>query len=161
MEHGLGICKGSAEKRARGSRRSGKESRLGGAEIARVRNGAGAWRKGECWDEPKEPYAGRGRDEPRTRGCGTDAGIYEQAGTRARTKERAEGAGGKLVWGCFAFLMGLERVNATPSSRKTPFVDKIRRYVSHFRADRSRGSWRFHKRPRHNFSPFERVFFLE
>lgn len=43
MEHGLGICKGSAEKRARGSRRSGKESRLKGAENARVRNGAGAW----------------------------------------------------------------------------------------------------------------------
>ena len=128
MEHGLGICKGSAEKRARGSRRSGKESRLGGAEIARVRNGAG---------------------------------IYEQAGTRARTKERAEGAGGKLVWGCFAFLMGLEHVNATPSSRKTPFVDINRRYVSLFRADRSRGSWRFHKRPGHNLSSSERVFSLE
>lgn len=67
--------------------------------------------------------------EPKTRGCGTGAGIYEQAGTRARTKERAEGAGGKLVWGCFAFLMGLKHVNATPSSRKTPFVDINRRYV--------------------------------
>ena len=31
--------------------------------------------------------------------------------------------------GLFAFLMGLEHVNATPSSRKTPFVDKNRRYV--------------------------------
>lgn len=99
--------------------------------------------------------------KPKTRGCGTGAGIYEQAGTRARTKERAEGAGGKLVWGCFAFLMGLERVNAAPSSRKTPFVDKIRRYVSHFRADRSRESWRFHKRPGHNFLSSERVFSLE
>lgn len=114
--------------------------------------------KGRVLGRPKEPYARRGRDEPRTRGlgasvegvqkkrrrglcaggkpktrgCGTGAGIYEQAGTRARTKERAEGAGGKLVWGCFAFLMGLERVNATPPSRKTPFVDKIRRYVSYF-----------------------------
>lgn len=29
------------------------------------------------------------------------------------------------MWGCFAFLMGLKHVNATPS-RKTPFVDKIR-----------------------------------
>ena len=65
------------------------------------------------------------------------------------------------MWGCFAFLMGLERVNATPSSRKTPFVDKIRRYVSYFRADRSRGSRRFRKRPGHNFSSSERVFFLE
>ena len=27
------------------------------------------------------------------------------------------------MWGCFAFLMGLEHVNATPSSRKIPFVD--------------------------------------
>ena len=65
------------------------------------------------------------------------------------------------MWGCFAFLMGLKRVNATPSSRKTPFVDKNRRYVSHFRADRSRGSCRFHKRPRHNFSPIERDFSLQ
>lgn len=73
MEHGLGICKGSAEKRARGSRRSGKESRLGGAENARVRNEAGAWQRGGCWGEPKEPYAGRGRDEPRTRGLGASA----------------------------------------------------------------------------------------
>lgn len=64
------------------------------------------------------------------------------------------------MWGCFAFLMGLKHVNATPS-RKTPFVDKIRRYVSHFRADRSRGSRRFHKRPGHNFSSSERVFSLE
>ena len=35
--------------------------------------------------------------KPKTRGCGTGAGIYEQAGTRAQAKERAEGAGGKLV----------------------------------------------------------------
>ena len=27
------------------------------------------------------------------------------------------------MWGYFAFLMGLKHVNATPSSRKTPFVD--------------------------------------
>ena len=67
--------------------------------------------------------------KPKTRGCGTGAGIYEQAGTRARTEERAEGAGGKLVWGCFAFLLGLEHVNATPSSRKISFVDINRRYV--------------------------------
>ena len=40
---GKGICKGSAEKRARGSRRSGKGSRLVGAKIARVQNGAGTW----------------------------------------------------------------------------------------------------------------------
>lgn len=33
------------------------------------------------------------------------------------------------MWGCFAFLMGLEHVNATPSSRKIPFVDINRRYV--------------------------------
>lgn len=33
------------------------------------------------------------------------------------------------MWGCFAFLMGLKHVNATPSSRKTPFVDNNRRYV--------------------------------
>lgn len=65
------------------------------------------------------------------------------------------------MWGCFAFLMGLKRVNATPSSRKTPFVDKNRRYVSRFRADRSRGSRLFRKRPGHNFSPSERVFSLE
>ena len=64
------------------------------------------------------------------------------------------------MWGCFAFLMGLKHVSTTPS-RKTPFVDKNRRYVSHFRADRSRGSRRFHKRPGHNFSSSERVFSLE
>lgn len=33
------------------------------------------------------------------------------------------------MWGCFAFLMGLEHVNATPSSRKISFVDINRRYV--------------------------------
>lgn len=33
------------------------------------------------------------------------------------------------MWGCFAFLMGLKHVNATPSSRKTPFVDNNRRYA--------------------------------
>lgn len=33
------------------------------------------------------------------------------------------------MWGYFAFLMGLKHVNATPSSRKAPFVDKNRRYV--------------------------------
>lgn len=65
------------------------------------------------------------------------------------------------MWGYFAFLMGLKHVNATPSSRKTPFVDINRRYVSHFRTDRSRGSRRFRKRPGHNFSPSERVFSLE
>ena len=37
----------------------------------------------------------------------------------------------------------------------------IVRYVSHFRADRSRGSRLFRKRPGHNFSPSERVFSLE
>ena len=33
------------------------------------------------------------------------------------------------MWGYFAFLMGLKHVNATPSSRKTPFVDINRRFV--------------------------------
>ena len=122
-----GIWKGGPRKRARGSRRSGKESWLEGAVIARVRNGAGAWQRNGCWGEPKEPYARRSRDEPRTRGlgasaemrtkkrrresraggkpktrgCETGAGTYEQAGTRARTKDRAEGAEGKLGVGLF------------------------------------------------------------
>lgn len=182
-----GIWKGGPRKRARGSRRSGKESWLERAEIARVRNGAGTRQKVGYWGEPKEPYARRGRDEPRTRGlgasaevrtkkqrrescaegdpktrgCGTGAGAYEQAGTRARTKDRAEGAEGKLGGGCFAFLIGLKHVSAILSSRKTPFVDKNRRYVSHFRAGRSRGPRRFRKRPGHSFSPSERVFSLE
>lgn len=156
-----GIWKGGPRKRARGSRRSGKESRLEGAEIARVRNGAGTWQKVGYWGEPKEPYARRGRDEPRTRGCGTGAGAYEQAGTRARTKDRAEGAEGKLGGGCFAFLIGLKHVSAILSSRKTTLVDKNRRYVSRFRAGRSRGPRRFRKRPGHSFSPSERAFSLE
>ena len=102
MEHGLGICKGSAEKRARGSRRSGKESRLVRAEIARVRNGAGAWRKGECWDEPKKPYAGRGRDEPRPRGLGASAEGVRRSGDEdcalraSRKREDAEQALGYM-----------------------------------------------------------------
>lgn len=151
-----GIWKGGPRKRARGSRRSGKESWLEGAEIARVRNGAGTRQKVGYWGKPKEPYARRGRDEPRTRGlgasaevrtkkqrrescaegdpktrgCGTGAGTYEQAGTRARTKNRAEGAEGKLGGGCFAFLIGLNHVSAILSSRKTTLVDKNRRYVS-------------------------------
>ena len=62
--------------------------------------------------------------------------------------------------GLFRFFGGAQARERYPS-RKTPFVDKIRRYVSHFRADRSRGSWRFHKRPGHNFSSSERVFSLE
>lgn len=124
-----GIWKGGPRKRARGSRRSGKESWLEGAEIARVRNGAGTRQKVGYWGEPKEPYARRGRDKPRTRGlgasaevrtkkrrrescaggdpktrgCGTGAGAYEQAGTRARTKDRAEGAREMLVWAVSPF----------------------------------------------------------
>ena len=82
-------------------------------------------------------------------------------GIQKAPKERAEGAEGKLGGGCFAFLIGLKHVSAILSSRKTPFVDKIRRYVSHFRAGRSRGSQRFRKRPGHSFSPSERVFSLE
>ena len=66
-----------------------------------------------------------------------------------------------LVWGCFAFLIGLKHVSAILSSRKTTLVDKNRRYVSHFRAGRSRGPRRFRKIPGHSFSPSERVFSLE
>ena len=84
MEHGLGYMEGRTEKRARESRRSGKESRLEGAEIARVRNGAGAWQRGGCWGEPKEPYAGRGRGEPRTRGRGAGA----EGARRSRDENR-------------------------------------------------------------------------
>lgn len=102
MEHGLGYMEGRTEKRARGSRRSGKESRLEGAEIARVRNGAGAWQRGGCWGEPKEPYAGRGRGEPRTRGLGAGAegarrSRDENRGLKAsRKREGAEQALGYM-----------------------------------------------------------------
>lgn len=150
MADATGGIQEAPKERARGSRRSGKESWLEGAEIARVRNGAGTRQKVGYWGEPKEPYARRGRDEPRTRGlgasaevrtkkqrrescaegdpktrgCGTGAGAYEQAGTRARTKDRAEGAEGKLGGGCFAFLIGLKHVSAILSSRKTTLYVK-------------------------------------
>ena len=81
-------------------------------------------------------------------------------GLQGAPKEQAEGAGEMLAWGCFAFLMGLKHVNATLLA-KPPLVDKKRRYVSHFRAGRSRGPRRFRKRPGHSFSPSERVFSLE
>ena len=48
-------------------------------------------------------------------------------GIQEAPKERAEGAEGKLGGGCFTFLIGLKHVSAILSSRKTPFVDKIRR----------------------------------
>ena len=182
-----GIWKGGPRKRARGSRRSGKESWLEGAEIARVRNGAGTRQKVGYWGEPKEPYAERGRDEPRTRGlgasaevrtrkqrrescaegepktrgCETGAGTYEQAGTRARTKERAERAEGKLVWGLFRLFNRAQARERYPFLAKPPLVDKKFRYVSHFQAGRSRGPRRFRKRPGRNFLPSERVFSLE
>ena len=102
MEHGLGYMERRTEKRARGSRRSGKESRLEGAEIARVRNEAGAWQRGGCWGEPKEPYAGRGRGEPRTQGLGASAEGVRRSGDEdcalraSRKREDAEQALGYM-----------------------------------------------------------------
>lgn len=67
-----------------------------------MRNGAGAWRKGECWDEPKKPYAGRGRDEPRPRGLGASAegvrrnGDEDCALRASRKREDAEQALGYM-----------------------------------------------------------------
>ena len=91
-----GYMEGRTEKRARGSRRSGKESGLEGAKIARVQNRAGTWQRCGCWGEPKEPYAGRGRDEPRTRGLGASAegarrsGDEDRALRASRKREDAE-----------------------------------------------------------------------
>lgn len=133
MEHGLGYMEGRTEKRARGSRNcesakqgwgmakgrvlgrtEGTIRRTGSrrTENARTRSG----HRGRAKKQKQESWA---EGKPKTRGCGTGAGIYEQVGTRARTKERAEGAGGKLVWGCFAFLIGLKHANATPSRKTT------------------------------------------
>lgn len=79
------------------------------------------------------------------------------------------------MWGYFAFLMGLKHVNATPSSRKTPFVDINRRYVrsvgkSNFllenlaweNAGRSASEW-FPSDPRTHISPIivHRALFFE
>lgn len=67
-----------------------------------MRNGAGAWRKGECWDEPKKPYAGRGRDEPRPRGLGASAEGVRRSGDEdcalraSRKREDAEQALGYM-----------------------------------------------------------------
>ena len=84
-----------------------------GAGTSREREGAeGALRCARRNGEENRALGGK----PKTRGCGTGAGTYEQAGTRAWAKERAEGAEGKLGGGCFAFLIRLKHVNATPSS---------------------------------------------
>lgn len=113
------MVKGRALGRTEGTiRRTGS----GRTENARARS-----ERSGCTKKRRRGLCAEGK--PKTRGCGTGVGIYEQAGTREQTKERAEGVGGKLVWGCFAFLMGLKHVNATPSSRKIPFVDINRRYV--------------------------------
>lgn len=66
------------------------------------------------------------RKEESTGNCMADA----TGGIQEAPKERAEGAGEMLVWGCFAFLIGLKHVSAILSSRKTTLVDKNRRYVS-------------------------------
>lgn len=80
-----------------------------------------------------------------------------ERGRRSGLKEQKESWCG----GCFAFLIGLKARERYPFLAKPPLVDKNRRYVSHFRAGRSRGPRRFRKRPGHSFSPSERVFSLE
>lgn len=58
--------------------------------------------KGERWDEPKESYAGRGRDEPRTRGLGASAEGVRRSGDEdcalraSRKREDAEQALGYM-----------------------------------------------------------------
>lgn len=114
-KRGWGMAKGRVLGRTEGTIR---QTGSGRTENERARSG----RRGRAKKQRRESWA---EGKPKTRGCGTGAGIYEQVGTRARTKERAEEAGGKLVWGCFAFLIGLKHANATPSRKTTLSWTKI------------------------------------
>ena len=82
MERGLGICKGSAEKRARGSQRSGKKADSGEPKLRECETGLG---------HGERASAGTNRRNHTPDGVGTNREregseralrVYEEAETR-------------------------------------------------------------------------------
>ena len=110
--------------------------------------------------------------KPKTRGCGTGAGIYEQAGTRARTKERAEGAGGVGLFRLFDGARACERYPLLAKDplrgHKSPICEECRKTnfllenLAWENAGRS-ASERFSSDPRTHISPIivHRALFFE